>query len=80
MVTFPYRCPTTGCQLEGRWTPSAPSAAIPLVTYVAESCPACGGLHIVNPATGRMMSDDQRPSVSTGGRTTRSTPRPDIRA
>jgi hypothetical protein len=75
MVTFLYRCPTTGCQLEGRW---APSAASPLVTYVAESCPACGGLHIVNPATGRMMSDDQRPSVSNGGRMTSGTPGPNI--
>jgi hypothetical protein len=78
MVTFLYRCPTTGCQLEGRWAPPAPSAASPLVTYVAETCPACGGLHIVNPATGRKMSDDQRPSLSTGARPTSGTPRPDI--
>ena len=78
MVTFLYRCPTTGCQLEGRWAPPGPSAASPLVTYVAESCPACGGLHIVNPATGRMMSDDQRPSLSNGGRMTSGTPRPNI--
>ena len=80
MVTFLYCCPTTGCQLEARWAPPTPSAASPLVTYVAESCPACGGLHIVNPATGRMMSDDRRPSLSTGGRLTRGTPRPEIRA
>ena len=49
-----------------------------MVTYVAETCPACGGLHIVNPANGRMMSDDRRPSVSTGSRLTRGAPRPDL--
>jgi hypothetical protein len=78
MVTFIYRCPTTGCQLEGRWTEPGPSAARPLVSYVAESCPACGGLHIVNPATGRMMSDDRRPSLPKGGRMASGTPRPNI--
>ena len=58
MVTFLYRCPTTGCALEGRRAEPAPSAASPLVTYVAEHCPACRGLHIVNPATGRLMGEE----------------------
>jgi hypothetical protein len=40
MVTFFYRCPTTGCQLEGRQAEPGPSAASALVTYVAEFCPA----------------------------------------
>jgi hypothetical protein len=58
MVTFLYCCPTTGCALEGRRAEPAPSAASPLVTYVAEHCPACRGLHIVNPATGRLMGEE----------------------
>ncbi len=78
MATFLYCCPTTRCQLEGRWAPPGPSAAGALVTSVAEFCPACAGLHIVNPATGRMMSDDQRPSVSNGGRRTSGTPGPTL--
>jgi len=78
MVTFIYRCPTTGCQLEGRWAAPGPSAASPLVTYVAESSPACGGLHIVNPATGKLMAEDQRPSLSKGGRMPSGTPSPNI--
>jgi predicted RNA-binding Zn-ribbon protein involved in translation (DUF1610 family) len=78
MVTFFYRCPTTGCQLEGRQAAPASAAVSPLVTYVAESCPACGGLHIVNPATGRLMAEDQRPSLSNGGRMTSGTPSPNI--
>ena len=78
MVTFFYRGPTTGCQLEGRQARPAPMAASPLVTYVAEFCPACGGLHIVNPATGKLMAEDQRPSLSNGGRMTSGTPRPNI--
>ena len=56
MVTFPYRCPATGYRLEGRQP--APTAPSPMVTYVAEHCPACGGLHIVNPATGKLMSEE----------------------
>ena len=57
MIAFPYRCPTTGYRLEGRQT--APAAASPMVTYVAEHCAACGGLHIVNPTTGRLMSEER---------------------
>jgi hypothetical protein len=57
MVTFIYRCPATGYRLEGRQ--AAPAAASPIVTYVAEHCVACGGLHIVNPATGRLMSEER---------------------
>ena len=57
MIAFPYRCPTTGYRLEGRRA-APPAAASPMVTYVAEHCVACGGLHIVNPATGRLMSEE----------------------
>ncbi|MGZ5906872.1 MAG: hypothetical protein ACXWKQ_16120 [Reyranella sp.] len=78
MVKFVYRCPTTGYQLEGREAEPGPAAASVLVTFVAEFCPACGGLHIVNPATGKLMAEDQRPRVSNGGRRTSGTPRPSI--
>ena len=57
MIAFPYRCPTTGYRLEGRQ--AVPAAASPMVTYVAEHCAACGGLHIVNPTTGRLMSEER---------------------
>ena len=57
MVNFPYRCPATGYRLEGRQP--APAAPSPMITYVAEHCPACGGVHIVNPATGKLLSEER---------------------
>ena len=58
MVTSTYRCPATGYRVEGRGPDPETVRAGPLTTYVAETCPACGGLHIVNPATSRLLSEE----------------------
>jgi hypothetical protein len=58
MIIFTYRCPATGYRIEGHGPDPAAAGASPLTTYVAETCPACGGLHIVNPATGRLLSEE----------------------
>lgn len=60
MVTFLYRCPSLGYRVEGVGRDDV-LAAGPLTTYVADSCPACGGLHIVNPLTGRLLADECPP-------------------
>lgn len=63
MSSFLFRCPQTGAAVTG-WQadePTPPIGAPPDGTqllYVAERCPACGGLHIVNPATGRMLAEE----------------------
>lgn len=68
MSSFLYRCPRTGAAVTG-WQadePPPPIGAPPAGTqllYVAEHCPACGGLHIVNPATGRMLSEERAMSL-----------------
>ncbi|MCA0301653.1 MAG: hypothetical protein LCH95_04545 [Proteobacteria bacterium] len=58
MFSFQFRCPTTGMVVTGwqRDTPAAVSG--PHLVFVAERCPACGGLHIVNPMTGRLLAQE----------------------
>ena len=58
MFSFQFRCPTTGMMVTGwqRETPAAVSG--PHLVFVAERCPACGGLHIVNPSTGRLLAQE----------------------
>jgi len=58
MFSFQFRCPTTGMVVTGwqRETPAAVSG--PHLVFVAERCPACGGLHIVNPSTGRLLAQE----------------------
>ncbi|MFZ5782053.1 MAG: hypothetical protein ACOY4R_17800 [Pseudomonadota bacterium] len=81
MSTFLYRCPGTGATVSG-WqaeSPLAPSAADTgrQLLYVAERCPACGGLHIVNPATGRLLREESSAAVP---RTRSSTAVPPLQA
>lgn len=63
MATFNYRCSTTGALVAGWQADSLSPAAGPQLLYVGERCPACGNLHIVNPATGRMLSDESAKSL-----------------
>jgi len=37
------------------------------VTYVAEFCPACGGLHIINRPPGKLMAEDHAELDRTAG-------------
>ena len=50
---FLFRCPTTGLTVQGL-SEKAPQAAD---QFVAHRCTACGGLHLVNPATGKLAAD-----------------------
>lgn len=58
VTTFIYRCPMTGGEVEGHEVEDARPAPRPLRIYVAERCPACTGLHIVNPRTGALLSQE----------------------
>lgn len=53
MRNFLYRCPNTGLMIQGTVDEPKPSAR-----YVLQQCPACSGLHLVNPQTGRTPSED----------------------
>ena len=57
MRNFIFRCPVSGLRVQGSdtGTESAPQ-------YVAESCLACGGVHVVNPATGKLLSEEHVPA------------------
>ena len=58
MHSFTYRCPATGYQVEGHENADVVPSKRPLKTYVAERCPACTGLHIVNPETGILLAQE----------------------
>jgi hypothetical protein len=54
MRNFLYRCPNTKLMIQGTVEEPNPSAK-----YVLQQCPACNGLHLVNPQTGKTPSDDK---------------------
>jgi hypothetical protein len=54
MHTFLFRCPTTGLNVQGH----GKAQDLPTQTYVAQHCPVCGGVHLVNPRTGKLMSEE----------------------
>jgi hypothetical protein len=61
MATFLYRCPNTRLHVQGRiaddW--SQPE----MQNYEAVNCIACGGVHLVNPASGKTIKEgDHEPS------------------
>jgi len=51
--TFVFRCPTTGYNVQGRY--EDPNG--PLPAFVGQHCLACNGLHVVDPRTGKGMSE-----------------------
>jgi len=51
--TFVFRCPTTGYNVQGRYD----GGTGPLPTFVGQHCLACNGLHVVDPRTGKGMSE-----------------------
>jgi hypothetical protein len=58
MATFLYRCPKTRMRVQG-WIADEPLRP-EKQTYEAVTCLACGGVHLVNPASGRTIDDDDR--------------------
>jgi hypothetical protein len=57
MRNFLFRCPTTGFRVQG----SIEDEDAEEKKYVAQYCLACGLPHLVNPATGKLISEDLRP-------------------
>ena len=53
MRTFVFRCPTTGYNVQGRYE----DGSGPLPAFVGQHCLACNGLHVVDPRTGKGMSE-----------------------
>jgi hypothetical protein len=55
MVAFLYRCPITGEQVQG-WTELDCSDTN---EYETVHCLACQQIHLINPATGKVVGDEQ---------------------
>lgn len=55
MSSFIFRCPSRGLMVQG-WTENDAGEGIEYVPY---RCPACGGMHLVNPKTGKLVSDER---------------------
>jgi hypothetical protein len=55
MLTILYRCPATGQMTQGWYTDESPEETG--VVYAPMNCPACGRVHLVNPATGKLLGD-----------------------
>jgi len=57
MATFVYRCPSTGLNVQG-WAADDPSEnnGSP---YRTVTCVMCQRVHVVNPSTGKLLSEDR---------------------
>jgi hypothetical protein len=55
MATFIYRCPTTALNVQG-WTAGDPSENGG--KYGAVTCLMCKQIHLVNPTTGKLSSEE----------------------
>lgn len=55
MPTFLYRCPNTGFRVQG-YAPDDTEDRGDL--YDAVTCAACGGVHLVNAKTGKVLGRD----------------------
>jgi hypothetical protein len=53
IISFLFRCPPTGFRVQG-WLPDN-SQERPPDTYEPVSCPACGGTHLVEARSGRVL-------------------------
>ena len=56
MRHFIFRCPITGLNVQGCSATSETEAP-----YIAHACPACGNVHLVNPISGKLMSEEHPP-------------------
>jgi hypothetical protein len=55
MGAFLFRCPNTGMKVQA-WSADDISAGDD--RYEATTCTACRKIHLVNPATGKVMGDE----------------------
>lgn len=60
MRTFIFRCPVTAASVQG----ACSEEPCPGPYYVAQHCLACSGVHLVNPATGKLLAEESRPTGS----------------
>jgi len=58
MATFLYRCPKTRLRVQG-WVADDPNEP-EKQSYETVKCLACGGVHLVNPASGRTIDGSDR--------------------
>jgi|SRR5690242_8659583 hypothetical protein len=56
MISFIYRCPKTGQEVHGR----VADRLIDGETYELVTCTACGGTHLINPKTGRLLEQAKK--------------------
>ena len=56
MRNFIYRCPKTGYNVQG----SVAVGDFEGQTYVGQICLACNSLHLVDPLTGKLATEDER--------------------
>lgn len=61
--TYLFCCPTTGHNVQG-YSDKPPAAVDAPPAYEGVICLACGSLHIVDPATGRLLTEDSDDSKS----------------
>lgn len=52
---FIYRCPTLDLNVQGTVAASDSDEGR---RYVGQRCPACGGLHLVNPDNGKLLAEE----------------------
>jgi hypothetical protein len=57
--SFPYLCPVSGRNVQG-YADAGEGSDIDENYYVPLECLACGRIHLVNPASGRLLLDNTR--------------------
>ena len=62
MISFLYRCPTSGLQVQG-WAAEASSDGPEGNEYVALGCPVCTRTHLVSPSSGHVLGEDREPET-----------------
>jgi len=55
MPPFLYRCPITGLRVQGLVAEDVPDD---VDTYESITCLACRQVHLVNPATGKVLGEE----------------------
>ena len=56
MISFTYQCPRTGQKVHGH----VADELIEGETYEVVTCTACGGTHLINPKTGRLLEQAKK--------------------
>ena len=56
---FLFQCPKTGLMVQGSTAKAAPGTQ-EINLYTGVYCNACGSWHLVNPQTGKLVSDETR--------------------